>query len=103
MQFQLKKASEKRIFYQKQHREILLGYCEHEGERVEKGDGNVRVFPLAIERPPERTPDATLHHAMSAIRSGEKHIFGVKGFTIFSLLPFFNTVEWGYFERAGLL
>ena len=25
MQFQLKKASEKRIFYQKQHREILLG------------------------------------------------------------------------------
>ena len=28
MQFQLKKASEKRIFYQKQHREILLGHTE---------------------------------------------------------------------------
>jgi hypothetical protein len=68
-------------------------YCEHPGISVIKGDGHVRVFPIAFPIPPLRDSKTTLLHAVAAINSGEKHIYGVKGFSILSLIPEFDLIN----------
>ena len=50
MQFQLKKASEKRIFYQKQHREILLG----RDQMPEKNFGGAKCVSFSNGKKPQK-------------------------------------------------
>ncbi|EFX78062.1 hypothetical protein DAPPUDRAFT_320792 [Daphnia pulex] len=68
-------------------------YCEHPGISVIKGDGHVRVFPITFPIPPLRDSKTTLLHAVAAINSGEKHIYGVKEFSILSLIPEFDLIN----------
>ena len=67
-------------------------YCEHPGLSVMKGDGHVRVFPIKFPIPPLRDSKTTLLHAVAAINNDGKHVCGVKGFSILSLIPKFDLI-----------
>ena len=54
--------------------------CLHPGERINKGKGNIRVYPYTDEEPRLCTHEQTLLHASTAERTG-KPVFGVKGFS----------------------
>ena len=56
-------------------------FCLDPGERINKGKGNIRIYPYNDEDPPLRTHEQTLLHASTAERT-EKPVFGVKGVSL---------------------
>lgn len=66
-------------------------FCEHPGERVEKGGGYTRVYPLSTPLPRERTHEGILHDGEFA--TAENPVNGVKGLSPLSKLEHFNMAE----------
>ncbi|XP_042150447.1 uncharacterized protein LOC121838324 [Ixodes scapularis] len=63
------------------------GWCEAEGEVVEKGRGHVRVYPAVVGT--TRSHESFLHHSEKAEKQGAPS-HGVKGASILFGLAFFN-------------
>ena len=68
-------------------------FCFNPGFVVTKGKGHVRCY-IDCANAKERTQEEVLEHAQSAITTG-KSVFGIKGPSLFALLPCFNLVT-GY-------
>ncbi|KAJ8050003.1 hypothetical protein HOLleu_03009 [Holothuria leucospilota] len=67
------------------------GTCLHEGEMVQRGDGFTRVYPVRGVNE-KRTARGTVDKANEAMRIN--NVFkGVKGPSIFSLIPRFNIID----------
>ena len=58
--------------------EFGCSICLHPGERVGKGRGNVRVYPVYDETPQRRDHEDSMKYAKAAKRSG-KPVFGCMG------------------------
>lgn len=66
-------------------------FCEHPGERVEKGGGYTRVYPLSTPLPRKRTHESILHD--SELATAENPVNGVKGLSPLARLEHFNMAE----------
>lgn len=71
------------------------GHCEHEGIEVKKGRGRVRVYPIRIPLPPDRTHSQNLEYADAATNNNPAGapVRGVKGPTWLYLVPSFDVVD----------
>ena len=67
------------------------GTCLHEGEIVQRGEGFTRVYPVRGVTV-KRTARDTVHKANEAVRINAVYK-GVKGPSIFSLIPKFNIID----------
>ncbi len=66
-------------------------FCTHSGERVEKGDGFTRVYPLSVPIPSLRTHKGMIHDAELA--SVNNPVNGVKGPSLLTTLQCFDMAE----------
>ncbi len=66
-------------------------FCTHSGERVEKGDGFTRVYPLSLPIPSLRTHEGMIHDAELA--SVNNPVNGVKGPSLLTTLQCFDMAE----------
>ncbi|GBM10952.1 hypothetical protein AVEN_168321-1 [Araneus ventricosus] len=69
------------------------GFCQHSGERVEKGKGFCRIYPLQQPLPEIRSFEQCVNFAEEASLNG-KAVHGVKGPTeLMKLYPNFDLVQ----------
>ncbi|GBM29261.1 hypothetical protein AVEN_21724-1, partial [Araneus ventricosus] len=69
------------------------GFCQHSGERVEKGKGFCRIYPLQQPLPEIRSFEQCVNFAEEASLTG-KAVHGVKGPTeLMKLYPNFDLVQ----------
>ncbi len=66
-------------------------FCTHSGERVEKGNGFTRVYPLSLPIPSLRTHEGMIHDAELA--SVNNPVNGVKGPSLLTTLQCFDMAE----------
>ena len=72
------------------------GHCEHEGVVVRKGRGHVRVYPIRLPLPPDRTHEKTLEYATAAASDQNptgKPVKGIKGPSWLFLIPDFENPD----------
>lgn len=69
------------------------GFCQHSGERVEKGKGFCRIYPFENPLPKVRAFEESVDFAEEASSIG-KAVFGVKGPTeLMKLYPHFHLIQ----------
>ena len=80
------------------------GFCLHPGQRVSKGKGTTRVYPLTFPVPAQRSHENVFEHATEAAENNDI-IFGVKGASQLLLLPRYDMVRGNSPEymHAGML
>nr|XP_015918637.1 uncharacterized protein LOC107448063 [Parasteatoda tepidariorum] len=69
------------------------GFCENEGERIERGRGHSRVYKVSNPLPAKRTFGTSVEYAEIAVNM-DKPVKGVKGSSLLmKLYPYFDMVE----------
>jgi hypothetical protein len=72
--------------------EYGCGHCEHPGSRARQGAGTVQIYELKHPLPDLRKETSMLHSAALALQAG-KPVMGVKGPSLFYLIPTFDVAR----------